>query len=170
MIPGCYGDGTNVAAICVDPQGRITSAVNVPIASSAGGTVTDVTAGTGLTGGTITASGTISLDTAYTDGRYVQQSSLPLPISQGGTGQITANAALNALLPSQGGQGGNFLITNGTNALWLNASLSLVTQAATPPLSSGDPGIQGQIATDSTYLYYYDGTNWNRVAWDTAPW
>lgn len=30
VIPGCYGDGANVASICVDAQGRLTSAVNVP--------------------------------------------------------------------------------------------------------------------------------------------
>ena len=30
VVPGCYGDATNVAAICVDAQGRLTSAVNVP--------------------------------------------------------------------------------------------------------------------------------------------
>ena len=35
-------------------------------------TVSSVTAGTGLTGGTITSTGTIVLDTAYTDGLYLQ--------------------------------------------------------------------------------------------------
>jgi hypothetical protein len=37
-----------------------------------GGTVTSVATGTGLTGGPITASGTLSLNTAFTDGRYLQ--------------------------------------------------------------------------------------------------
>ncbi len=170
VTPGCYGDSSNVATFCVDAQGRITTAANVPIASSAGGTVTDVTAGTGLTGGTITGSGTIALDTTYTDGRYVQASSLPLPINQGGTGQVTRSAALNALLPSQLGQGGNFLYTDGTNASWLNAALVLVSQAATPPLAWNSPGSQGQVASDLAYFYYHDGTNWNRVAWDPTPW
>lgn len=55
-----------------------------------------------------------------------------LPISRGGTGQITANAALNALLPSQVGNSGEFLTTDGTNASW----------AAVPGsgLSDGDKG------------------------------
>lgn len=41
-----------------------------------------------------------------------------LPIASGGTGQITANAALNALLPSQGGNAGKYLETDGTNSSW----------------------------------------------------
>lgn len=41
-------------------------------APSLGGTVTSVASGTGLTGGPITTSGTLSLDTSYTDGRYLQ--------------------------------------------------------------------------------------------------
>ena len=41
-----------------------------------------------------------------------------VPITQGGTGQTTANAALNALLPSQGGNTGYYLQTNGTVCSW----------------------------------------------------
>ena len=41
-----------------------------------------------------------------------------LPIANGGTGQTTANAALNALLPSQTGNSGEFLTTDGTDASW----------------------------------------------------
>lgn len=39
-------------------------------------------------------------------------------IAHGGTGQITAPLAINALLPSQGGNSGKFLTTNGTVAAW----------------------------------------------------
>jgi len=46
-----------------------------------------------------------------------------LPIANGGTGQTTANAALNALLPSQTGNSGEFLTTDGTNASWAAPSL-----------------------------------------------
>lgn len=44
-----------------------------------------------------------------------------LPISLGGTGQTTANGALNALLPSQIGNGGKLLVTDGTNSSWATA-------------------------------------------------
>ena len=46
-----------------------------------------------------------------------------LPIANGGTGQTTANAALNALLPSQTGNSGEFLTTDGTDASWSAISL-----------------------------------------------
>src|SRR5437762_1544613 len=44
--------------------------------------------------------------------------STPVSIANGGTGQATANAALNALLPSQGGNSGKFLKTDASNASW----------------------------------------------------
>jgi hypothetical protein len=39
-------------------------------------------------------------------------------IAQGGTGQTTANAALNALLPSQTSNAGKIIKTDGTNTAW----------------------------------------------------
>lgn len=45
-----------------------------------------------------------------------------VPISKGGTGQTTANAALNAFLPSQTGNANKFLKTNGTNTSWATVS------------------------------------------------
>ena len=30
VVPGCYGDATNVASFCVDAQGRVIFAQNVP--------------------------------------------------------------------------------------------------------------------------------------------
>jgi len=45
-----------------------------------------------------------------------------LPIAGGGTGQTTANAALNALLPSQTGNANKVLVTDGSNTSWGNAS------------------------------------------------
>lgn len=44
-----------------------------------------------------------------------------MDISQGGTGQTTANAALNALLPTQTGQATKVLTTDGTNTSWAAA-------------------------------------------------
>ena len=171
VTPGTYGDSTNVGQFTVDATGRVTFAANVPIPTASPATVTSLGLvkpdGTSIA---VATDGTISLDTAYTDTLYVQQSSLPLPISQGGTGQTTANNALNALLPSQGGKFGNFFVSDGTNASWFDTSLSLVTQSMTPPLFSTSPGIQGQLASNSTYLFYYDGTQWHRTAWDTTPW
>lgn len=44
-----------------------------------------------------------------------------LAISRGGSGQTTANAALNAFLPSQTGNSGKFLTTDGTDTSWATA-------------------------------------------------
>lgn len=48
-----------------------------------------------------------------------------LPIGNGGTGQTTANAALNALLPSQTGNSGKVLSTDGSNTSWTVVSGTL---------------------------------------------
>ena len=48
-----------------------------------------------------------------------QSNSGPLPISQGGTGQITAPDAINALLPVQIGNNGRILSTDGVNVSWV---------------------------------------------------
>lgn len=42
-----------------------------------------------------------------------------VPIANGGTGQSTANTALNALLPSQATHAGQVLSTDGTNTSWM---------------------------------------------------
>lgn len=45
-----------------------------------------------------------------------------LPIAAGGTGQTTANAAFNALAPSQSTNSGKYLTTDGTNTSWATLS------------------------------------------------
>jgi hypothetical protein len=44
------------------------------------------------------------------------------PIANGGTGETTATAAINALVPSQTGNAGKFLGTNGSVLSWLTAA------------------------------------------------
>jgi hypothetical protein len=128
VIPGCYGDGLTVPTFCVDAQGRITSAVNVPIAVT-GGTVTDITAGTGLTGGTITTSGTIALDTAYTDTLY-------LPLTGGTmTGDITFSGTQT--FPAQDLQTVTDAGTTSTNAIDV---AGLTAAGLSYPLADGTLG------------------------------
>lgn len=58
-----------------------------------------------------------------------------LAIARGGTGQGTANGALNALLPSQSGNSGKVLSTDGSNTSWAAAGSATPTNVqifATP--------------------------------------
>jgi hypothetical protein len=43
-----------------------------------------------------------------------------LPITNGGTGNTTANAAINALLPTQAGNANRYLRTDGSNTSWVS--------------------------------------------------
>ena len=102
----------------------------IEITSTNNGTVTSVgvsggTTGLTTSGGPITNSGTITLGGT-------------LGIANGGTGQTTANAALNALLPSQTGNNGRVLASNGTNASWAALSNGTVTSVG---VSGGTTGL-----------------------------
>ncbi len=97
--------------------------------------VRSVTAGTGLAGGVITDSGTISL-------------SSPVPVNLGGTGETSASAALNSLLPDQTSHNGEYLMTNGSAAAW-----NSVTAGANTTLSNlGTTAINAHLnpATDAS--------------------
>ncbi len=96
---------------------------------------------TGLTfsGGPITTTGTIT--TAGT-----------LSISNGGTGAITQDGAINALLPSQSGQAGKYLTTNGTNTAWATVLPGVTTGSGT-----------FYPATDNTTTLGTAGSRWSVV-------
>lgn len=118
--------------------------------STAAGSVTSVAMTVpsilSVTGSPITSSGVLALSLANQTGNTVFASpstgasgtptfrslvsdDLPtVPITKGGTGQTTANAALNALLPSQALNAGKYLQTDGTNTSW--ATSGTVTSVA----------------------------------------
>jgi len=74
-----------------------------------------------------------------------------LNIANGGTGQSTANAAFNALAPSQTGNSGKFLTTDGSNTSWSVNPLGTVTQVNTGTGLTGGPiTTTGTISIDST--------------------
>jgi hypothetical protein len=64
VTPGCYGDGLNVASFCVDAQGRITSAINTPIASAAQ-TLQEVTDNGAVTTNVIDVAGIVAAGLTY---------------------------------------------------------------------------------------------------------
>lgn len=112
--------------------------VDVTIDGNPPGTVTSV----GLSGGTtgltasgspVTTSGTITLGGT-------------LAVANGGTGQATANAALNALLPTQTGNANKVLTTDGSNTSWQNNGNGTVTSVSVVSAN----GLAGSVATAST--------------------
>jgi len=106
--------------------------------SSSGGTVTSVAVSGGSTGlstsgGPITGSGTITLAGV-------------LGIGNGGTGATNPTTAVNYLLPSQSGNSGKLLGTNGATTSWMSASPGFGTNTNTA--AAGNAGVDcvtGQI-------------------------
>lgn len=79
-------------------------------------------------------------------------SSGTLAIARGGTGQTTANAALNALLPSQGSAANAYLQSNGTNTSWvIPVPAGTVIQWAGIGLPSGWLVCDGSSVSRTTY-------------------
>jgi hypothetical protein len=62
-------------------------------------------------------------------------------ISEGGTGQTTANAAFNALAPSQASNAGKYLKTDGTNTSWDALDISTADITGTLPIANGGTGL-----------------------------
>ena len=89
VTAGLYGAAASVPQIQVDANGRVTSAVNIPISGPGLGSVSSIdvsggTTGLSFSGGPITTYGTITM-------------SGTLAVANGGTGATTAAAALTSL-------------------------------------------------------------------------
>lgn len=96
-----------------------------------------------------------------------------LAIGNGGTGQTTANAALNALLPSQATHSGKALITNGTDTAWTAVTSGTVTSVAlTMPTGfsvSGSPVTSsGTLAVTTTLNGILKGDGLGAITTATA--
>ena len=133
VTAGVYGNNVSVAQITIDAQGRITAASNVGIASGGIGTVTQVDTGTGLTGGPVTTTGTISLaNTAVTAGVYGNASTVGtftvdaqgrLTAASNATIRITASQISDTIPNSKLA---NSTLTLGNTTLTLGGTTSIV--------------------------------------------
>lgn len=83
-----------------------------------------------------------------------------IPISNGGTGASTANDAFNALAPTQTGNSGKYLTTDGTNTSWAVNPLGTVTSVATGTGLTGGP-----ITTSGTVSF----SNSSVGTWAATP-
>jgi hypothetical protein len=90
-----------------------------------------------------------------------------LPIASGGTGQTTAGAAINALLPSQSGNSGRFLTTNGTSPSWDNVPApnnGTLTLAVSGTGLSGSASFTADQAGNSTFTVTSNATSANTAS------
>lgn len=110
--------------------------------ASSSGTVTsvDISSSTGLVfnGGPITTSGTINMTGT-------------LSVTNGGTGATLPKDGLNNLLPSQTGQAGKILTTDGTDAIWTTSSAGSVTSVNINPAETGLTFTGGPITSSGTF-------------------
>jgi len=101
-------------------------------ASNFSGSISGTSTGTNTGDQTITLTGDV---TGSGTGSFATTLAT-VGISKGGTGQTTANDAFNALAPSQAGNSGKLLYTDGTNTSWV-----AFTGAGTVSSVSGSNGV-----------------------------
>ena len=87
-------------------------------------------------------------------------------ILYGGTGQTTANTAFNALAPSQTGNNGKYLTTDGANTSWgtVTAGITITNDTSTnasyyPIFTTANSGSISAANVSSTELIFNPGTN-----------
>lgn len=121
---GNFTAGTITAAL----TGNSSTATALATARTINGTSFNGTANI-----TVTAAGSTLSDT--------------VTIAKGGTGQVTAQAALNALLPSQVGASGKVLQSDGTNTSFVAAGGSGTVTSVSVTTANG---VSGTVATSTT--------------------
>jgi hypothetical protein len=123
---GVVGSATQIPVITYDTKGRITSVSTATFATS-GGTVTNITAGAGLTGGSIVSTGTLSLATIGAGGSVGNATSVS-SFTYDTFGRITgaSNTPIIGLLPG-GGAPNDVLTIVGTTPTWAAAVTGLTS-------------------------------------------
>ena len=157
------GSSTSVPVISVDAKGRITSLGSTPISGTAGGTVTSVIAGTGLSGGTITGSGTIAIADVTTAQTAVGTGTAVPVITVNAQGQITTltttaitatgtvtsiTAGSGLSTSGAGGSGGSITSTGTIDISDVTTAQTAVGSSTTIPVITVNT--KGQITTLTT--------------------
>jgi hypothetical protein len=116
----------------VELGGSITLTNSAP---SLGGTVTNVATGTGLSGGPIATNGTVSLDTGFTDARYLQLSGGSLTgLLKGTTASFTGVVTSGRTVMENQGLANTSTGYNSNPLDFISSSYDSATKAAVTPL------------------------------------
>jgi len=113
----------------------------------------------GLQVPSLTTAGVVTTDSSGNIG-----SSATLSISNGGTGQTSAQNARNALLPLQTGNEGYFLSTDQTNVSWAKVYNQLIKNSGTSVTPRKNVNIVGasfsdDAGSDTTTITFSDTAN-----------
>jgi hypothetical protein len=141
--------------------------------NNSGGTVTSVTAGSGLGGGTITSTGTISMPNTGTAGTYGSATQTPV-LTTDAQGRVTSvtNTTITGTVP--GGAAGGDLTgtypdpTIGTGKVTSTHILDGTIATADVANNAIDGSKINLTSNANGDLMYYNGTDWVRVATGTA--
>jgi hypothetical protein len=152
VTAGVYGNAVAVPRITIDAKGRITSAVNIGISGSAGGTVTSVgvTSSTlSITNSPVTFTGDIGVNlptSGVTAGTVGSSTQIPV-ITADAQGRITAltTAAISTLSPT-GVTAGTYGAANSVAAFDVN-SFGQLTGATSSLIAISSAQITGLLAT-----------------------
>lgn len=85
----------------------------------------------------------------------------PIAITEGGTGQTSANNALNALLPVQTSANGKYLTSDGTSTSWGTITSTFVPMTST--------AVSSNITLSSNNAYYVDTTAARTLTLPASP-
>ena len=139
-------------------------------------TVGDIVYATGTTtigkladiaAGNVLLSGGVGVQPQYGKVALTTHVSGVLPVANGGTGQTTASGAINALTPSQTGNSGNYLTTNGSVVSWAavpSPNNGTLTMAVSGTGLSGSASFTADQAGASSFTVTSNATSANTAS------
>lgn len=117
--------------------------------------------------GNVLLSGGVGVGPQYGKVGLTTHISGTLPVENGGTGQTTASGAINALTPSQTGNSGNYLTTNGAVVSWAavpSPNNGTLTMAVSGTGLSGSASFTADQAGASSFTVASNATDANTAA------
>jgi hypothetical protein len=118
----------------------------------------------GVATGNVLISGGVTTAPSYGKVGLTTHVSGILPIANGGTGQSTASGAINALVPSQTGNSGEYLTTNGSVVSWAavpSPNNGTLTMAVSGTGLSGSASFTADQAGSSSFTVTSNATSAN---------